>query len=220
MNNETQVNTTEQIATEASPIVETVEQEAAPEVDEDEASSANKLREAAQRQTNKKYQTKVISKKKLDPQGNIKISSLESLSSAFDNERVIIFNNPNDDEEDITFRISVMDPGKLLLETSSPAYFKFAQDLSTNLDKDPDYIDNLPEEMQVSIIKEDYQHKYRVVVQGVLEPKLGMEGSEGFPVEQLPTEILTELYNNIMSPVEEGQDALNDFLPEESGKGN
>ena len=141
----------------------------------------------------------------------LRASSLDVLADVFDNERWISFVSNDDASESVDFRIKTVDPGILLLETSSPLYLKFAQGIAN----DENYIEKLTDEERVELLRAEIDHKYRVLEQCVLEPKLsGVEGVEGFPIANLPSEIVMELYSQIMGTATEGDDLVDTFQEE------
>lgn len=158
----------------------------------------------------RKYVASAVSKKeaaKSDKTYNV--SSVETLLNVFDNEQFVVFQHATEDET-ITFRIKVADPNVLLLETSSPEFLSFVQNISA----DDDYISSLSPEELMKLRRSELDHKYRVLVRCVLEPELGIQGEPGFPVEELPAEIADELYSHCMGSATDPEEATQEAIEE------
>lgn len=138
-------------------------------------------------------------------------SSLEDLVRSFEDELYISFET--EDRETYNFRIKVVDPGILFLETGIPIHLKATTDASPqNQKKLKDYYDNMSEKERANLIQAEINHKYRVLTQCVLEPRLCLNEAEGgFPISNLPAEIITGLYETIMDSIQQSEDFLAAF---------
>ena len=171
--------------------------------------NTEQLQQAALNQA-KKYESKVINRKDAESK-NLKPTTLQSLTKAFENEKFVQVSN--EEGEDLIFHIKMMDPGVLFLETTSPLYFGFLQSALN----DPNYVETLTDDEKLRLVKEDYQHQQRICVMCVMDPPLSVDGSDGgYPIGDLPSDIVRELYKHIMGSVEESQDLLESFREKES----
>ena len=171
--------------------------------------NTEQLQQAALNQA-KKYESKVVSQKEATDK-QLKPTSLQSLGKAFENEKLVQITN--EEGNDFVFRIKAMDPGVLFLETTSPLYFGFLQSAL----EDPNYVETLTDDERLLLVKEDYQHQQRVCVMCVMDPPLSADGTDdGYPIGDLPSDMVRELYKHIMGSVQEGENLLEAFREKES----
>ena len=165
------------------------------ELIENENENEEQVEEEQEEAPVRRFKVKTRKAKEVSPDGKaVKASSLDSLAIIFDNEQFVIFDEVADGGDPIVFKIKTGDPSLLLLETSSPIYLQYAQ----NVAADENYINSLTNEQTMELLRSELQHKYEVLIKRVIDPILSLDGSDGFPVSQLPSEIINDLYSVIM----------------------
>lgn len=162
-----------------------------------------------------KNQPIVMKKQKNKVSKPVMANSLSPLVDDYESELFIRFDVP-DESDPIVFHIKTLDPGVLFLETGVPVYIKSTEsDDEENNNKNN--IANIPinkisPKQRQEILKDEVEHKYRILAQNILSPELSMGDETGkAPVQELPIEVMTYLYESVMQAVQDGEELIDAF---------